>query len=202
MGRGRAMRWALPVLGLLALCCVGPAQAGPWRNDTAAPAGDGHPFRPVLLQRPPLECVDVSTCLLGGGLCHGDPLETEQVPEGGLWWLLGPRQAHKPLFPLSARDIIGLILAALGLALSASGGLGGGGILVPLYLIVLRAWGRRGVGGPGFAGTLAHHMSCMRVMMPIGAGCCRARNASCWSCELASLSWIIVCFTIVLLGSA
>lgn len=159
MGRGRAMRWALSVLGLLALCCVGPAQAGPWRNDTAAPAGDANPFRPVLLQRPALECVDVSTCLLGGGLCHGDPLETEQVPEGGLWWLLGPRQAHKPLFPLSTRDIVGLILAALGLALSASGGLGGGGILVPLYLIVLRAWGRRGVGGSEFAGTLVHHMS-------------------------------------------
>lgn len=65
------------------------------------------------------------------------------------WSLLAPRTAHKPLFPLSVRDIIGLTLAALGLALSASGGLGGGGILVPLYLIVLREFGW----GVHFAGT-------------------------------------------------
>ena len=44
---------------------------------------------------------------------------------------------HAPLFPLKAEDFIGFFLAALGLILAAGGGIGGGGILVPIYILVL-----------------------------------------------------------------
>lgn len=44
---------------------------------------------------------------------------------------------HPSLLPLSARDIIGLLCAALGLILAAGGGIGGGGILVPIYILIL-----------------------------------------------------------------
>jgi len=42
-----------------------------------------------------------------------------------------------PLFPLSGRDYLGFLVAFLGLALAAGGGIGGGGILVPVYILVL-----------------------------------------------------------------
>jgi len=44
---------------------------------------------------------------------------------------------HNSLLPLSARDSIGLFCAALGLILAAGGGIGGGGILVPIYILIL-----------------------------------------------------------------
>ena len=43
---------------------------------------------------------------------------------------------HKDLFPLDHSDIVGTILVGLGLMIAASGGVGGGGILVPLLIIV------------------------------------------------------------------
>ncbi|GMI61980.1 hypothetical protein ScalyP_jg8235 [Parmales sp. scaly parma] len=47
-------------------------------------------------------------------------------------------ETHKPLFPLSYdSDVPGLVLAILGLLVAAGGGIGGGGILVPIYILVL-----------------------------------------------------------------
>lgn len=46
-------------------------------------------------------------------------------------------QSHKNLLPLNGSDIAGFILAALGLLTAAGGGIGGGGILVPIYTLVL-----------------------------------------------------------------
>ncbi len=43
---------------------------------------------------------------------------------------------HKDLFPLDSSDIWGTILITLGLLIAASGGIGGGGILVPLFILV------------------------------------------------------------------
>jgi hypothetical protein len=43
---------------------------------------------------------------------------------------------HPPLFPLSDSDKIGFILAILGLMVAAGGGVGGGGIIVPIYVLV------------------------------------------------------------------
>ncbi|KAG5177897.1 hypothetical protein JKP88DRAFT_258660 [Tribonema minus] len=44
---------------------------------------------------------------------------------------------HKDLFPFDASDWLGLILAIVGLVLAAGGGIGGGGILVPIYVMIL-----------------------------------------------------------------
>lgn len=43
---------------------------------------------------------------------------------------------HKDLFPLDATDIWGTVLVTLGLLVAASGGIGGGGILVPLFILI------------------------------------------------------------------
>jgi uncharacterized membrane protein YfcA len=40
------------------------------------------------------------------------------------------------LFPLTSRDVAAFVLASCGLTLSASGGIGGGGIVVPVYILV------------------------------------------------------------------
>lgn len=44
--------------------------------------------------------------------------------------------AHKDLFPLDTSDYLGTALVGVGLMIAASGGVGGGGILVPLLIIV------------------------------------------------------------------
>jgi uncharacterized membrane protein YfcA len=44
---------------------------------------------------------------------------------------------HKPLWPLDARDYVGLTFALLALCVAAFGGVGGGGILLPIYILVL-----------------------------------------------------------------
>lgn len=43
---------------------------------------------------------------------------------------------HPPLFPLSDSDKIGFILTILGLMVASGGGVGGGGIIVPIYVLV------------------------------------------------------------------
>lgn len=43
---------------------------------------------------------------------------------------------HKDLFPLDQSDYIGTFLVVIGLMIAASGGIGGGGLLVPIFIIV------------------------------------------------------------------
>ncbi|KAI2502955.1 sulfite exporter TauE/SafE [Fragilaria crotonensis] len=45
---------------------------------------------------------------------------------------------HAPLFPLSASDYVGFAFATIGLLIAAGGGIGGGGILVPIFILVMR----------------------------------------------------------------
>lgn len=45
---------------------------------------------------------------------------------------------HKPLHPINGWDLAGVGLACVGLMIAAAGGIGGGGILVPLYILVLQ----------------------------------------------------------------
>ena len=45
--------------------------------------------------------------------------------------------AHKPLLPLRARDYLGLLASALAILLASGSGIGGGGLLVPIFLLVL-----------------------------------------------------------------
>ena len=51
--------------------------------------------------------------------------------------LVVEHQLHKSLWPLGMRDFLGFGIATLGLFIAAGGGIGGGAILVPVYLIVL-----------------------------------------------------------------
>jgi len=44
---------------------------------------------------------------------------------------------HKPALPLDRHDGMTFLLASVGLVIAASGGIGGGGILVPLFMLVL-----------------------------------------------------------------
>lgn len=48
------------------------------------------------------------------------------------------RVYHEHLFPLVESDIWGFVLAVMGLMVAAGGGVGGGGILVPIYSLVMR----------------------------------------------------------------
>lgn len=45
---------------------------------------------------------------------------------------------HKPLLPLNAWDKAGIFAAVIGLMIAAGGGIGGGGILVPVFVLVMR----------------------------------------------------------------
>uniref|UniRef100_A0A7S4NB03 Uncharacterized protein n=1 Tax=Odontella aurita TaxID=265563 RepID=A0A7S4NB03_9STRA len=49
-----------------------------------------------------------------------------------------PSVFHEPLFPLQWNDWLGFSGATVGLILAAGGGIGGGGILVPIFILVLR----------------------------------------------------------------
>lgn len=56
--------------------------------------------------------------------------EQEEHSHGGHAW-------HKPLHPINGWDVATVGLACIGLMIAAAGGIGGGGILVPLYILVL-----------------------------------------------------------------
>ena len=43
---------------------------------------------------------------------------------------------HAPLFPLTSSDYYGLFFTVAGLMVAAGGGIGGGGILVPIYILI------------------------------------------------------------------
>ncbi|GAX28769.1 hypothetical protein FisN_25Lh174 [Fistulifera solaris] len=52
--------------------------------------------------------------------------------------LIDDRVTLDPLFPLHGKDYWGFFLAILGLVIAAGGGIGGGGILVPIYILILK----------------------------------------------------------------
>jgi len=45
--------------------------------------------------------------------------------------------AHKSLHPIDSTDVWGFLFSSLGLMLAAGGGIGGGGVLVPIYILVM-----------------------------------------------------------------
>ena len=51
--------------------------------------------------------------------------------------LLDEDEPLPPLFPFQTKDYLGYGFAILGLLLAAGGGIGGGGILVPIYILIL-----------------------------------------------------------------
>jgi len=46
--------------------------------------------------------------------------------------------SHKDLFPLGTSDYLGLFFSTVGLMIAAGGGVGGGGVLVPIFILVMR----------------------------------------------------------------
>lgn len=51
--------------------------------------------------------------------------------------VIDPVTRHKRLFPLATSDLVGIMCAVLGLMIAAGGGIGGGGMLVPIYVLVM-----------------------------------------------------------------
>ena len=45
---------------------------------------------------------------------------------------------HKSLFPITKREIVGLLCIIVGSALSNAGGIGGGGLLIPILILILK----------------------------------------------------------------
>lgn len=79
-----------------------------------------------------------TSCALAGGWCPSTASHDGAAAAGSHSnSLAGGVGQHKSLWPLAPTDWLGLGAAAAALALAASGGIGGGAILVPLYLMVL-----------------------------------------------------------------
>lgn len=49
---------------------------------------------------------------------------------------INPETGHKNLFPLNSTDYFATSLVVIGLMIAASGGIGGGGLLVPIFIII------------------------------------------------------------------
>ena len=64
-------------------------------------------------------------------------LRQAAVIAGVILWRYVARPEHPDLFPLTVRDAVGFSLAAGALLVAAGGGIGGGALLVPIYLIIL-----------------------------------------------------------------
>ena len=81
-------------------------------------------------------------CVSGLALVAAMAYEVHQSPSIRLAWhqqyerTLQELDRHKDLFPLDNKDYVGTFLIGIGLMIAASGGVGGGGILVPLLIIV------------------------------------------------------------------
>jgi len=50
--------------------------------------------------------------------------------------VINPDTGHKNLFPLNGTDYLATCLVVVGLMIAASGGIGGGGLLVPIFIII------------------------------------------------------------------
>ena len=44
---------------------------------------------------------------------------------------------HKELWPPATSDYVGLVFTAIGLMICAGGGIGGGGLLVPIFIFLM-----------------------------------------------------------------
>ncbi|CAM9756197.1 unnamed protein product, partial [Choristocarpus tenellus] len=70
---------------------------------------------------------------VGDWIVDGSPKDDSHFGDG-----TGRHHWHKPLHPVNSWDVLGVGLAMIGLMIAAAGGIGGGGILVPLYILVLQ----------------------------------------------------------------
>lgn len=63
-------------------------------------------------------------------------IEFDTIVSSGRKLLASSSLPHKDLYPFDSSDYWGTLLVILGLLIAASGGIGGGGILVPLLILV------------------------------------------------------------------
>jgi len=93
------------------------------------------------------------------------------------WRLLGHEpehvfdEEHPPLFPLTRNDFVGFFLAIIGLMLAAGGGIGGGGILVPIYCLVMGFSPKHAIPLSNitvFGGSVANTILNVRKRHPLG----------------------------------
>jgi hypothetical protein len=81
-------------------------------------------------------------------------------------FLMANDDEHKDLFPLDSTDWWGTILMTLGLLVAASGGIGGGGILVPLFILVFQFKPRYAIPLSNFC-ILASSITNMVINIPL-----------------------------------
>ena len=92
-----------------------------------------------------------------------------------------PAGHHKSLFPLEWTDWVGFVSTALALLLAASSGIGGGGLLVPINLIIFGQWL-----GVGYSAHVLRSNGSLRGLAPAAfpvrlltsGPACRATQAS------------------------
>lgn len=92
--------------------------------------------RAMLLVAVQVSADEILTTGLVGGPCEPGvtrcPTSTECVSVDGTM----PTCEHKTLFPITGVDVVAMVLVFISTALAAGGGIGGGGLLVPIYLLV------------------------------------------------------------------
>ena len=66
------------------------------------------------------------------------PSYTRNILNHAHRYLKTSHKHHKKLLPLDASDKVGFFCATIGLMIAAGGGIGGGGVLVPIYILVMK----------------------------------------------------------------
>jgi len=79
-------------------------------------------------------CAIATVGLLASSVGSGDIDLARRLTGGNATGATG----HKDLLPLNSRDYFTLGFSAVGLVIAAGGGIGGGGILVPLFMLITR----------------------------------------------------------------
>ncbi|RYH31151.1 hypothetical protein EON65_03295 [archaeon] len=78
----------------------------------------------------------ITVALLAVCVLYSTSQHTVDSTVEGFKRMLNELQRHKDLLPMDSYDIWGTIFTSLGLMIAASGGIGGGGILVPIFILV------------------------------------------------------------------
>lgn len=94
-------------------------------------------------------------------------------PAPGVHKLSGMFSYHKDLLPLDAMDWFTFAFSVMGLIIAAGGGIGGGGILVPLYMILLQFRPKHAIALSNFTilgGSIANTAFNVQKKLPDGRG--------------------------------
>ena len=67
-----------------------------------------------------------------------ETIQATAADDGQYHRQLSSKHHHKPLLPLDKTDHLGFFFATIGLMIAAGGGIGGGGVLVPIYILIMK----------------------------------------------------------------